>query len=578
MKVTTDSGTRNGEWPARPWIMAAVGASGGLLLHFATDGLNVANSLTARDLWRMAAATAIVVATVSFLITAERRRLKWAAAFALAWGAVMGLVGYFTASYNNNGELAGFPFLSGLFAVAVAGPLFQTVRDEGRWALPYNKLHRYAWTDAIIGAASLAFTGLTFLLSFLLASLFDAIGIAVFKDLLEESWFALMLAGTAFGAASAVLRERDSLMGTLQRLVMAVFAVLAPVLAGALALYLLALPATGFAGLWRSGLPETPLLLSTAAFVVAFLNAIIGDSPDDSGKGMLWRVTEGVLLLGVLPLAVLALVSMSMRVGQYGWTPERLWGVVASLVAIAYGLAAWLAAVRGRGDFDAPLRDYQKKLAVGLCGLGVFLALPIVDFGSISARSQLARLESGRVEPGRFDWTAMAFDFGPAGRKALARIARSGVADQRRWAAAALAATNRWTVEERQRSAALTAEAARRIRLLSPDLKVEGAIADRIARTRMCEGGNACALVRVSADQAMLIATSGRERTATVQPIALSAPISQTRDGTVIEPAPPSRPTPQAKDVDLATARIEVRPVARRQVFIDGKPAGEPFE
>jgi hypothetical protein len=29
---------------------------------------------------------------------------------------------------------------------------------------------------------------------------------------------------------------------------------------------------------------------------------------------------------------------------------------------------------------------------------------------------------------------------------------------------------------------------------------------------------------------------------------------------------------------ELATARIEVRPAPRRQLYVDGKPVGEPFE
>jgi hypothetical protein len=56
--------------------------------------------------------------------------------------------------------------------VLIAAPLFQTIRDEGGWRFPYARLHRHAWTDAVIGAASLAFTGITFLLAWLIAVLF----------------------------------------------------------------------------------------------------------------------------------------------------------------------------------------------------------------------------------------------------------------------------------------------------------------------------------------------------------------------------------------------------------------------
>ena len=110
-----------------------------------------------------------MIATVSFVMTVEQRRWLWSLAFAAGWGAVVALVGWFTASYNSNPTIFEWPFLSGVFAVLLAAPLFQTVRDEGAWRFPYARLHSHAWTDAVIGAAALAFTGISFLLAWLIA-------------------------------------------------------------------------------------------------------------------------------------------------------------------------------------------------------------------------------------------------------------------------------------------------------------------------------------------------------------------------------------------------------------------------
>src|SRR3546814_14415637 len=80
--------------------------------------------------------------------------------------------------------------------------------------------------------------------------------------------------------------------------------------------------------------------------------------------------------------------------------------------------------------------------------LAAFLALPVLDFGAISTRDQLARLESGAVKTEKFDWAALAFDFGPSGRKALAELARSPRADRANLAKWALAAKNRWDLRD----------------------------------------------------------------------------------------------------------------------------------
>ena len=567
------NGEDRGTWPLRPWIMAAIGAAAGLLFWTLVDQRGGAEPPPSRQ----AAATFVLVSALAFLITAERVRLAWAAAFALGSGVIMALIGFYTASYNFRGEIVEFPFLSALLAVGIAAPLFQVVRDEGRVHLPYPAVHRYVWTDAIIGAASLAFTGLTFLMAFLLSQLFDAIGIPLFRELLEEGWFAWTLAGAAFGAASATLRERDPLLGTLQRLVTLVSSILAPVLAGALALFLVALPATGFAGLWKSNLPETPMLLLAAAFAFGLLNAIIGDSPDDRGKGRLWRLTELGLLLSILPLGVLALVSMSMRVDQYGWTPERLWGVIACLVAIAFGVANWLAWVRGRTAFDDKLREYQKRLAAGLCGLALLLALPVVDFGAISSRSQLARLESGKVEPAEFDWAAMAFEFGPSGRRALQQIAGSGPQAMAVLAKRALESQTRYSVADAVQVARAETDIAERVRILSPGLRITEPLLRYLAQLNECRPPNMCALLRVDDRHVAFITTSGPTANSVTSRIIDLDRLAPNQGGRVEVVLPVERPAATAIG-DLARATFEVREISRRQVFVNGQPVGDPFE
>jgi hypothetical protein len=112
------------------------------------------------------------------------------------------------------------------------------------------------------------------------------------------------------------------------------------------------------------------------------------------------RVAALALAIVILPLAAFAAVSLGLRLNQYGLAPERLWGLVAVLVACVWGLGYWVALVRGRkAAWAARLREANFYLAVASCGLALFLALPILDFGTISAGNQLHRLESGKVKP-----------------------------------------------------------------------------------------------------------------------------------------------------------------------------------
>src|SRR3546814_6621889 len=85
---------------------------------------------------------------------------------------------------------------------------------------------------------------------------------------------------------------------------------------------------------------------------------------------------------------------MGLRIGQYGWTPERIWGVIAVGVALAYGLAGLWAVAKGRRAFDDRLRPLQQRLAIALMLLAAFLALPVLDFGTIRSEEHTSELQS----------------------------------------------------------------------------------------------------------------------------------------------------------------------------------------
>jgi len=555
------------QWPWRSWAMAALCALAGLAFNWLTEHRYPAEVPPIRQ----AAATFVAIGTLAFVMTVELRRWQWALAFAVGWAAVIALVGWFTSTYNSQGELFEWPFLSGLFAVLIAAPLFQTVRDEGAWRFPYERLHGHAWMDAVIGAASLFFTGISFLLAWLIAGLFDLIGIELLKDVLQDEWFGWMLAGFAFGAAVGLLRERDALLTTLQRLVMVVFSVLAPVLAAALVLFLASLPFTGLDGLWNSEIPATPLLLVAGGGAVLLANAVIGNGKAERSPSNVLQAAAMALVITVLPLAIIAALSIGQRIGQYGWTPERIWGVIAVGVAIAYGAAAWWSVWRGRRDFDDALRPLQTRLAIGLCGLALFLALPIVDFGAISARSQMARFAAGKVPAAEFDWRAMAFDFGPSGRARLRDIARSGPPDQRKLAVAALATKDRYAVDHEVKKIESAANLGIRLRIIPQGSPIPDDLRNSIAATRYCRVGP-CVVTLVDARRAVIAGPVLKDDTVESAVLERNAKgLWQQDTHSRYIAKPPFRP-------NLVTAPVELRAVERQQLYIDGKPVGDAFE
>jgi len=562
----------SGHWPLRPFLLAGLCALAGLAIQQLVD----VKAFPA-PVERVAAALAIGAAATGFVLAVERVRLLWAIGFALALGVVAGAI-YFWHGAPGESDFWPWRGMSLLLGLGVTVPLFQTARDAGGWRFAYPTLHRHAWTDAVIGAAACVFVGIVFMMSWLLALLFKLIKIDALEKLLEKHWFAAMLAGAAFGGAIGLLRERDRVVVLLQRVVTSVLGVLAPVLGTGLLLFLLSLPFTGLTPLWDATRATTPILLSCVVGALLLANAVIGNGVEDEARNPVLRYGAMALGLAMLPLAAIAAVATGLRIGQYGFTPERLWGVTFVIIASAYGLAYLVSLARARTGWAPLVRSANTQLAFGVAGIALFLATPLLSFNAISTADQVARLTSGKVKPEKFDWAALAFDFGAPGRAAIKRLANSrnpAIADEAKLAAKA---ESRWDVHNGKNVQDGAAALAKRIRIQPRNVPLPDGLllsfgagpAETDAGVLWYEAGSA---------SAVLVTDSCEQCRPSVQITRRDAKGEWRKDDGILAFAGPESITDnQALREGLKKRGFELRTVERRQVFIDGKPVGEPFE
>lgn len=584
-------------WPLRALLLLALGALFGLLFHELTRGAQA--WVWSDNHWRMAAATFLAVGGIVFAFSLERLRWAWSAGFAAAGGLIVALVAWWNGAPQEWGQGEGWQFFASLLAVAIAVPLFQAGRDAGGRRFADEAVHAHVWTNLILGFAACAFVGATMLLLLLLSELFHLIGLDQLRRLIAKGWFMWPLGCGAFGAAVGLLRDRDNVLGTLQKVVRAVLSVLAPVLALGLLVFVLALPFTGLEPLWSQTKATTPILLVCILGAVVLVNAVIGNAGDEEARSPMLRWPALALATVILPLALVAAVSTGKRIGQYGFTPDRLWAAVFVAVAAAVALAYLFALVRGRRDWPTWMRRSNVRLAAGICLLALFLALPIVSFGAISARDQLARLESGRIAPDRFDWAAMRFDFGPSGRRALDRLVRSPNATIREHARAVLAAKSRYDGRDIESNV----EPPREIRIfpagaaMPPGLRE--ALLGRFAAPGVCRGkgecllflkpGEASAVVLVDRCAGMSEEQARRDARCELDPATFELTAkgwqdvrSRTRlelDRRIGRTAAEDEAARLGREREAArNGEVEIRQVTRRQVFLGGRPKGGVFE
>jgi hypothetical protein len=187
------------------------------------------------------------------------------------------------------------------------------------------------------------------------------------------------------------------------------------------------------------------------------------------------------------------------------------------------------------------------------------LALPLVNFGGISARQQVARLDAGKVSAEDFDFTALRWDFGDAGREVLDRLAeRDGSIGL--LATAAVEQTMRpgyWSRQNEEREF--------NFRIQPADPSIEPLV-EELLRNQAYICQNYCVVLQLgeNPDGTMRVAVINR-RDFRIENIGIP-----TSSGSPQEPR--QEPPELAED-----SVVEIRSVPTDYIFIDGAPLGRPI-
>jgi len=178
------------------------------------------------------------------------------------------------------------------------------------------------------------------------------------------------------------------------------------------------------------------------------------DRGSDEGVQRAWmRGCVQVLALFVPVLGGLAIAAVGVRVGQYGWTPDRLAAATIAVVVFAYGVV-YAGSILMRGDWGHRLRLGNIVMAVGVFVLMALWLTPVMNPQAVSTRSQIARFDAGQ-DLASLPLYEMAHDWGTSGARGLtglkARLAAKEDTDLVQLIEAAQIAKNRYSFERDNR-------------------------------------------------------------------------------------------------------------------------------
>lgn len=386
-----------------------------------------------------------------FVVQAGVSALRWRTL--AAWKAVAALVAAGLGAY---GVWSGDPAARGVdalgpqtfFAVAalifIGHHLVQPADIERRRIAAYPTYFDVTWKHGVQGALSVGFTGAFWLLLFLAAALFKLIGVEAIDKLIKSEAFAFPATAVMFAAAVQLTDVRANLVRGVRTVALTLLSWLLPLMTLIAAAFLLTLPFTGLEPLWKTR-SATAILLVADAFLILLANAAYQDGTERAAMVLKWAARLAGLLL--VPITGLAAYGLSLRIGQYGLSPDRIVAAACVLVAAGYALGYAVAAVRP-GAWMRTLETTNIAMAFVVIAVLLALCTPVADPRRLSVEDQVARLESGKVKAEAFDYSALRFDDGRYGVEALEALKASKNATAARLATEAANRKSRYSGED----------------------------------------------------------------------------------------------------------------------------------
>lgn len=303
-------------------------------------------------------------------------------------------------------------------AVLTFVPLpFLIAAGSGDWR-DYPTLFAEAWAIIIRFAAAALFVLLVWAVLMLSDGLLRMVGVDAISNLLESLFIGSIVVGATFGLGVAMVDEHVEVVTP--TLLLRLLRLFLPVVFVVLGIFLGALAARGLGGLFGAMSAGTMLLVITA-LCATLITAAVDQSADEANPGRVVRWSTLALAALLIVPASLGAWAVALRVGQYGWTPDRVLAAAVAALGLGYGALYLLAVLRGRG-WQGRIRQANVLMALVTLALAALLLTPVIDPERISAQSQVGRLKSGQIGPDQLDLAGL-MRWGRAGQAGLDELA-----------------------------------------------------------------------------------------------------------------------------------------------------------
>lgn len=407
----------------------SLGLCQGLILAFIYFTIENANWPATSPYLLTSLLTFTVVSPLLFLLISEPVKLRRSLIITISYGAVV--AGIATVSigpefdsakidvqqFQSSALIVTFIMTMILAGLKASVYLQQFVCQTG---YNYETMFTASWRNILLVLGGLTFCALLWIVLVLAAILFHLINLLILSELLRNPWVAVPLTTTAFALAIGRLRQVIYVLDNISSLIQLLCQYLLPMLIGVSLFFLMAILLTGTDTLYQNGL-GTWQLLWLQGLTLLLLNAVY----QDKTKGPYSRRLELFIMAGIILLPVysgFAWYGLSIRVEQYGLSLLRLWGGYFTGIFGLFSLGYALIIVQYRLAWRSSLPKVNIRIG-GLLWLSLLiLHLPQLNFFTLTAHSQVARLNNGSQSVTNFDWQYFKQTLGKPGYDALQEV------------------------------------------------------------------------------------------------------------------------------------------------------------
>jgi hypothetical protein len=407
-------------------LLLLLGVLQGLAL-LALHILVIDNEVLTHYGWVMTCYTLAIVAPLALQLCIKTLKDHAPWTFTLVLSMILTGLAFYTASgFGVDKSDARFFMIASFISTLAIGlfiliPFAQSWISERRFHFPYKDLFFHSWNNGLNLVIAAIFTTIFWGLLYLCAFLFKAIGIDFFIDLFADKVFIYPITALTFAYSLSLGRQEKGPVATSRRVILMIFRSLMPILSLIAVMFVLTLPFQGLGTLWETKY-ATLILISLQVHMILFFNAVYQDGHSENTYH---RYLRFFIKLSVLTLPVYMMISfysLSLRIGQHGWSVLRVWGMITLILLGLYGLAYSVAVFVRK----PPWMHWVSSLNVGVAFVIILIAFsmnsPLLNPYRIAAKSQVNRLLSEKIVVQDFDYNYLRFDLGNYGKEALQKL------------------------------------------------------------------------------------------------------------------------------------------------------------